>query len=304
MKRNLGQYYTVGNPFEHAAFIRWLSSLPTNVVLEPFAGSMNIPSLLKPHELVWHGYDISPGCPGVVQQDTLTHFPEGFQVVITNPPYLAKNSATRLGMSAEFGGFDDLYKRCLDLMLSNCDYVAAIVPNSFLTSEVFTERLTDVISLPQKMFDDTDCPSCLALFSSKPSSDFDVYKQHQFLGKYSALKAAEQSFQTDVAHDWVFNDSEGYIGLRAVDSTKGKDVMFVPGETVPSGVKPTNRSWTRISGPRVDGIIEKANKILSDYRNQTHDVFLTSFRGTTKQNDFRRRLSWDKARLILNLACK
>ena len=41
--------------------------------------------------------------------------PEGYDFIITNPPYLAKNSSTRKGFSwHKDNKYDDLYKFCLE----------------------------------------------------------------------------------------------------------------------------------------------------------------------------------------------
>lgn len=304
MKRERGQYFTTGNPFNHPLFEGWLSRLPTTKVIEPFAGSMNIPGLVG-KDLQWYGYDIQPSAPGVIERDTLNSFPVGYDVAITNPPYLAKNSATRLKMDIDFGRHDDLYKLSLERMLDNCGYVAAIIPNTFLTQKDFFDRLVGVVSLTSKMFDDTDCPACLALFVPETSPDFKIYKKQQLIGDYSVLKEKNKIIQTSIIQPWKMNDPTGYIGLKAIDGTKERDIKFVDGETIePSSINSTNRSWTRISGPKSSGIIERANVLLDEYRDQTHDVFMSSFRGLRKDGDFRRRLSWDQAKMILNSVCK
>jgi hypothetical protein len=99
MKRELGQYYTVGNPFSLKPFQKWVreSNAKNEVVLEPFAGANNIIALL--HRLnyakYFKSYDIVPNSNDVIYRNSLEDFPVGYKVCITNPPWLAKNSATR-----------------------------------------------------------------------------------------------------------------------------------------------------------------------------------------------------------------
>ena len=77
-------------------------------------------------------FDIYTADREVKQRDTIKSFPKGFEVSITNPPWLTRNSATRKVLPFAQSNFDDLYKHCLDLCIRHCIYVAALVPASFL----------------------------------------------------------------------------------------------------------------------------------------------------------------------------
>lgn len=319
-KREKGQYFTITNPFDLNVFKQWLKNIPNLcTVLEPFAGSNNIVNLV--HELGitldWKCYDIdtsfvnnAPDYP-IIQQDTIENFPKGFDVVITNPPYLAKNSATRRHLEYKYPEYDDLYKKCLEVMLYNCKYVAAIIPESFITSNLFHNRLFGVISLTCKMFDDTDCPVCLALFvpenlkTNNDKNDFTIYQLDKYIGKYSTLKQ-NLIFTNDVLN-WKFNDTLGSIGILCVDNTQQESIQFVEGTIINSdSIKVSSRAFTRVSGlpDNVELIqfINMCNNILNDYRSTTNDVFLTSFKGLRKDGKYRRRLDFKTAKQIMNLA--
>ena len=158
-KRASGRYYTRGNPFQLKPFQTWAKALnlEQQMVLEPFAGAKHIPQLTDAAHLrcrEWAFFDIAPGAKGVVQRDTLADFPKGFNVCITNPPWLARNSATRRGLPfPEATRYDDLYKYALEQCLTHCDWVAAIIPEAFIRSCLFLERLHDFISLvPQRHY--------------------------------------------------------------------------------------------------------------------------------------------------------
>ena len=110
-------------------------------------------------------YDINPGSPEVKKRDTTQYFPQGYKLIITNPPYLAKNSACRKKIEFVNTKHDDLYKLCLEIMLKNCDYVGAIIPASFINADLFLDRLHSYTLLSSQMFMDTENPICLALFS-------------------------------------------------------------------------------------------------------------------------------------------
>lgn len=307
-KKQLGKYYTTTNPFDLSVFKDWFYSIP-NVseltIIEPFAGSNNIVKLMNVSN-DWECYDISP-TDNIVpkykieKRDTINNFPKGSHISITNPPYLAKNSATRSGLDYAGDPYDDLYKKCLDVLLSNVDYVAAIIPESFITSGLFQDRLCTFISLTCKMFDDTECPVCLSLFSKDSTSDFKVYRMDEFLGNYKDFTCF-RPVNTKL-YNWTFNDPVGEIGIYCIDNTKGNTIQFIKGDNIDSTlVKPTSRSMTRVHGPEIKNIplfLEKCNNLLSWFRNNTYDVFLTTFKGLRDDGLYRRRLDFDTARAIM-----
>ena len=156
-KRATGRYYTRGNPFLSTPFRAWAATLNLNqqTVLEPFAGDNSIPRLIREAQLQcrdWALFDIEPAAPAVQQRDTLADFPTGFDVCITNPPWLARNSATRRGLPFPSDTqHDDIYKYALEKCLTHCKWVAAIIPEAFIRNGLFLHRLRDFVSLvPRK----------------------------------------------------------------------------------------------------------------------------------------------------------
>ena len=145
IKRREGRFYTAGDPFGHPAFLSWaeFACLSQQTVLEPFAGRNGLIRLLQRRNLCsgFASFDIRPGAPEVLTRDTLVDFPSGFEACVTNPPWLAKNSARARGIEFPFTKHDDLYKVALEQCLNNCDWVAALVPESFIRSHGFRERL-------------------------------------------------------------------------------------------------------------------------------------------------------------------
>ena len=118
-----GQFFTITSPFNHDLFFRWyelIENVESEIFIEPFAGSNNIIKMIEeldlPQSKGWKTYDIDPPSYNAVpefnvfKQDTIEDFPKGHKVGITNPPYLAKNSATRRNMPFPDTEFDDLYK--------------------------------------------------------------------------------------------------------------------------------------------------------------------------------------------------
>ena len=320
-KRANGQYYTRGNPFQLDPFRKWAeaSDLQRQTVLEPFAGAKDIARLIDSAHLSchdWAFYDIEPGAKGINQRDTLTDFPAGFKVCITNPPWLARNSATRRGLPYPANTcYNDLYKYALEKCITHCQWVAAIIPEAFIRSGLFLERLCDFISLvPQKqhnaykrngergissMFEDTEHPVGLALFAPKTTPDVNLWRNNQLLGKLRELRRHLPISSRN--RSIVFNEPKGNLGLIAIDNTLSASIRFCsPAELGEYQVRQQCRSKTKIGVPwRVD--IDELNTRIIEIREKTHDVFLTAFKGLRRDGCYRRRLDWGLARAIINV---
>lgn len=319
-KRANGQYYTRGNPFQLEPFRKWAenSELNHQTVLEPFAGAKDIARLIESTHLTcqdWAFYDIEPGENGINQRDTLTDFPTGFNVCITNPPWLARNSATRRGLPFPKNTcYNDMYKIALEKCLTYCQWVAVIIPEAYIRSGLFSDRLCDFISLvPQtqhqinkrksmkeisNMFEDTEHPVGLALFTPDITLDINVWRNNQLLGKLTELRRHLPTSSRN--RNIVFNEPDGNLGLIAIDNTISASIRFCPpSELGDYTVRDHCRSITKIGVPwRVD--INPLNKHLATIREKTHDVFMTAFKGLRRDGCYRRRLDWALARAIID----
>lgn len=323
-KRVHGQFFTTTNPFNVDPFHKWIKAIPgfrKATVLEPFAGANNIVCMLNDlgYVLNWSCFDIAPVNDDfnasdiqVIARNTLTDYPNTpHKLAITNPPYLASYSAKRLGLPFPNIGHDNVYKEALDVMLRNTPFVAAIIPESFITQKLFHSRLQTVISLTCRMFEDTEMPVCLALFvpeeEKTEKNNFRIYAENRFLGSYLELQSALEPYQGP-GLPWKFNDPLGAIGLRAVDTQKGATIKFVPGEEIKSLIQSSSRLITRISCPLPEkvvlGIISESNSLLADRREKTKDTFMTAFKGLRTDGAYRRRLDFTQARDLLNLAAQ
>lgn len=324
-KRAKGRYYTRGNPFQLKPFHAWATAanLKQADILEPFAGAKDIPKLIDATGLrcrSWTFYDIQPDAKDIVQRDTLADFPTGFDVCITNPPWLARNSATRRGLPFPTETrYDDLYKSALQQCLTHVKWVAAIVPEAFIRSGLFGQRLCDFISLVPHaqtittaeengnhdiatMFEDTEHPVGLALFAPEPTPDVRVWRNNQRLGGLDELRRYLPARSSN--REIVFNDPNGTLGLIAIDNTRTASIRFCPpAELEGYPIRSQCRSITKIGVPwRVE--IDRLNARLATIREKTHDVFLTAFKGLRRDGYYRRRLDWALARAILDTESK
>ena len=305
-KKELGQYYTTTNPFTFKGFIEWLEFIPNlenEILLEPFAGANNIPYMLKDRLSKWSCFDICPEYK-IITRDTLKNFPVGYNVVITNPPYLGKSAAKRKKIKYDYP-YDDLYKYALKIMLDNSKYVAAIIPETFIISGEFRERLYSVISLSCRMFEDTSCPVCLAMFIPDKTNDFKIYRLNEFIGTYNSLMNHNVVCNSSI--NWEFNNPAGSIGICCIDNSITDSIYFCDGDLISSNkIKNSSRSYTRVSG-LPEGIDKQefiilCNEILSRYRLLTKDIFMASFKCLRRDGVYRRRLDFKTARNILNKA--
>ncbi len=312
-KRARGRYYTRGNPFDLPPFLRWAeqAGLPDSCVLEPFAGANNIIKTLKKLGLCgsFKSYDLEPTDKTVEKRDTIARFPQGFEVCVTNPPWLARNSATRRGLPFAGTRYDDLYKHCLELCLNHCEYVAALIPASYLQSRLFQDRLQTYILLHDTIFNDTENPVCLSLFgglplpSGKPTGRVDIYYDADYIGTLASLMAKLPKQKND--RRVKFNDPKGDLGFISFDNTKKPSIHFCRAEEIEDyPIKESSRFITRISGNfgSLSGLIDRLNEQVSAFRKETHDVFLTPFKGMREDGEYRRRMDYALARRFINAA--
>jgi len=311
-KLSRGVFYTQGNPFVFEAFRRWYAAArPRMPLLEPFAGVGRIPKLVAEagFEASWDLYDIDRRLAGVRHNDSLASYPQGYEMTITNPPYLSLHQAKRKGLGVrreDFRGYPSLYLVAVKEALEACPYVAMIIPESFITSGYFRERLEHFVSLPFQMFDDTEMPTALVMWGPEESDDFEIWRADQRLGRYSQLGAEPEA--TPCAERLRFNDRQGTVGLRAIDDTRKPTIRFCPAsEIAPERIKHTSRMLTRISVKdleqgREPELIDAANQLLWEWRERTEDVLLTAFKGVREDGRFRRRLDFARARALLSQA--
>ena len=304
-KRQLGQYYTETNPFDHPAFISWACSarLRDECVLEPFAGANSLIQHLEEMGLCrsFTSYDIEPADERVMFRNTLESFPEGYSVCVTNPPWLARNSASVRGLPFPSCRYDDLYKLALKRCLENCGHVAALVPESFIRAGLFQARLSTFVSLTSKLFPDTGHPVGLALFGPNQFGDVRVWSGETEIGLLSSLERLRPRPKGD-GPAIRFNQPDGNVGLIALDGVIGPSIRFCDVEELDGYVvKPSGRHITKI---RVEGTIDipACNEVLRHFRELTQDVLLTSYKGIRRDGRYRRRLDWPAARGIIHHA--
>lgn len=304
-KKVRGQYYTTNNPFSHPAFAVWANEarLKDRTILEPFAGSNSLIHHLQSIDLCksFRSFDIEPANSSVEYRDTLVDFPTGYDVCVTNPPWLARNIATYKKIHFPKSIYSNLYQIAIENCLRYCNWTAALVPESFIRANIFRERLVSFVSITRCLFVDTGHPVGMALFAPVKVPDTEIWTGNQRVGMLSELEAT-YPVPDPKGPAVSFNEPDGNVGLIALDNTVGASIRFCPVEELSDyEVKPTGRHITKL---QVDGSIRICawNDFLNKFRKNTQDVLMTCYKGIRKDGHYRRRLDWQLARGIIHNA--
>lgn len=316
-KQQLGQFFTVKELWLKPQILDFIKSSGCDVAYDPFAGAGN---LLEVAQSIGFskikGVDIDENLSWN-KNDSLISIPKiDNSIILTNPPYLAKQSASRLKIDLtkyfSKSTYDDVYLIALDKMIEVSKYVVAIIPESFINSNYAQKNLLHSVTvLEENPFADTENPVCVACFDGikKDFSEIKVYKSDQYVNTLANIYKIRIEPQKNIPI--FFNDLNGWLGLRAVDNTDDKTfITFDFKENIKYDwehkIKVSSRHITLIN---VDvpvnqrhKFIKKANCLLNQIRQQSADILLTPFKGNTKKGIRRRRLDFRLARAIIEKA--
>ena len=252
--------------------------------------------------------------------------------VLTNPPYLAKNSAKRMDAPAQSyfrpgavlpltnehtSTLDDLFKLAIEQTLAQYDDSVWIVPESVVQDVEhlphWKARLHSLTVLEDNPFTDTEHPVCVLVFSASQANG-ELWKNDTRLGSYQDIWCLHNETRSSPrdATAMQFNSPTGNLGYRAVDGTKADGSMrirFCLGDELGydrQRIKVSSRHLTYVDvdleGDELVAVIEEANRQIEAYRAATQDVFLTAFMGNTKTGVRRRRMDYFLARRLFNAA--
>ena len=312
-KRILGQYFTKSDFWLKDHILNFIKSSKARIAFDPFAGDGD---LLKAAEEIGfktvRGFDIDPSF-GWEQNDSLLHIPKiENSLILTNPPYLTNYSAKRKGIYENVGKYfdsceyDDLYQLAIEKCLAN-DFGVMIVPETFINSTFPKNRLASITIIEDMLFRDTENPVCVICFDSRQKSydEIKIYKNDMPLGNLAQYER-QRKYPTN-NFSIKFNCPTGQIALRAVDTTDPqKLIAFMKPEHLDydlSTIKESSRMITLIEvaadNALIDKLIHQSNKILGEFREKTHDILLSPFKGNKKNGERRRRLDYFTARAIL-----
>ena len=208
-------------------------------------------------------------------------------VCVTNPPYLGKSSAKRLGIkdvSKYFKQFDDLYLEALYKCYNYYNAGLMIVPESFISYLLNTETgdnnlslsgITNIVSLYENPFNDTEVPVCVITWDHRKATYFmvnnslvlnttaivtidDIPDACMQMIKLVRIRRqyTNNSAIDNIKQNIKFNDPNGCIGLVAYDSyiANKKPIQFCSIDKLPfdkNTVSKESRMNTIISIPAI-----------------------------------------------------
>lgn len=316
-KKKLGQYFTKKDLWLKPQIIEFIKNSKCAIAYDPYAGNGDLLKASLGYGITkTKGLDIDKNLKWEFN-DSLKRIPHvDNAIIITNPPYLTKYSASRKDINIDreyFKYHTDLYQLAIDKMLEAQDFVVTIVPETYINSKFFEKNLSRVYSvtiLTENPFDDTENPVCIVCFDNiqKVPPAVKVYADGEYLNDYSYFKALRMTPKNN--YSVRFNVQDGKLALRAVDlSTNDKKIRFYKKEELNydlSKIGNSSRLVTIIdldcSDIDIAELVSECNRLLEDYRNRTKDVTLSPFKGNTKEGKRRRRLDYRTARCIIEEA--
>ena len=320
-KRSLGQFFTEGDSWLLPQIEDFIKSSGASEVYDPFAGSGCLLQTIENRIggfSRYVGLDVDPTLSWE-RNDSLRNIPSRPNaIIVTNPPYLSNYSAARKKLDkstlAYFDSteYDDLYLLALDKMIAAQDWVVAIIPETFVNSPYRRkDRLQSITILQSNPFNDTETPVVVACFDSK-SKSFDQIKVFKDADFVSTLQKVEDSRIHPSNNVRIqFNDPNGWLGVRCVDTTDPADTLhFDYKENIDydwdAGIKVSSRLLTLLSVDiPVDvrsQFILSCNNILASLRQTSADVIFSPFKGNMKNGTRRRRLDFATCRAIVERA--
>ena len=317
-KIKLGQFFTKATLWLKPQVEDFIKNSHCSVAYDPFAGGGDL--LKAASEIIGFkktkGLDIDESLNWEFN-DSLLNIPHvDNAIIITNPPYIAKQSASRkkIDLSKYFSTspYDDVYLIALDKMLAAQKYVVAIIPESFINSSYKLKRkIQSITILEENPFEDTENPVCVVCFDGicKGYDEIAVYKNDKLVNTLEKI----QNIRIEPNHTIkiTFNTLKGWLGLRAIDSTDDKTfICFDYKDNFEydweSNIKVSSRHFSLIDIDVPDkhrgAFINRCNEIIKKVRIDSSDILLTPFKGNTKKGVRRRRLDFRLARAIMEIA--
>ena len=318
-KTLLGQFFTKDELWLKPQIVDFIKSTGCHTAFDPFAGGGHLLEVAKKLGLKKTiGYDIDDNL-GWTKNDSLISIPHisDDTIIITNPPYLSNYSAARKGIIGQVKKYfdsttyDDLYLLALDNMLKSQKYIVAIIPETFINSNFKKKNyLHSITILEENPFDDTDTPVIVACFDGKYKNFFNIsiYKNQTKVIDLGTLEESRLQPKNNV--DMDFNNKNGWLAVRCVDTTNPNDKLrFDRKENISynweKGIKVSSRLLTLIDVNvpinKRDAFIKKCNTLLSQLRINTNDIIFSPFKGNMKNGHRRRRLDFKTCRAIIEI---
>jgi hypothetical protein len=302
-KKELGQFFTRGTSWMRPHITAFINSVKFHTVVDPFAGDGDLLKVF-PDTINKIGYDIDSSLSWPIN-DSLSSIPKHDALCVTNPPYLAKVSSSRMknqytmNIFSSNPGFDDLYLIGLHNCINTYSYGIAIIPETYQLSPLKSKRLISLTILEDNPFIDTAIPVVVICWGPDEQDDYEIYCDDLHLGKNSTFVNKIPSMKGFKKEKIKFNDPNGNLGIRGID-----DIRYCEPSEIKGAIKESSRAHTKVTiNTNIDIklIIDEANRILTTFRKETYDTQLAPFKGN-KDGKRRRRLDFSIARAIIETA--
>jgi len=312
---DLAQHFTTSDKWLVKPVKDFIKSHCQHGVIDPYAGDCSLWTALKKigvDDFIGLDIDVNMVNGVVAYNDSLVSIPATGRLVVTNPPYMSKCTATRYGSRFyqyfENTSLTDIYLLAIEKCLDSHENVVAIIPETFLLNGAFQDRLAIIAIIEKKIFQNTDCPVLVACWHGDDSkgSQAKVYKNQQYLFTLGELKGMDK--RPHKKNTITFNIQQGNIGLRGIDSTHSDRIIFCKPEELnyDRKMKVSSRLVSIIDVPGVvgkeDAFLAACNEILEKYREDTCDLLMAPFKGNNKKGQRRRRIDYRTARAIMEEA--
>ncbi|UUD36224.1 hypothetical protein NPA08_00060 [Mycoplasmopsis citelli] len=315
-----GQFFTTRNVFKNnLVFINFMNTfnLWDKKLLEPFAGSNLLINFIQEYNtnIKYDSFDIQPQNKLVKQNDSLNNwFYKDYDYIITNPPYLSKHSAKRMGIIVDnLEEFDDLYKISIYKCIKNIRFTIAIIPATLITSnrkcdQKIISKLVAFQLIPNKNnFKDTQHPVAIAYFDNQKSdSDFLIYEDNNLINSFKKLKEIQSKILSK-KNDWsvIFNNEENpNLSVICCDNTKNTSNISFQNKNFLANInsKSSNRHKVKISvSTQINSlIIKRLNDKINELRNNQCEYLWATFKGVSQNGKYRRRIDFKTLRRIIN----
>lgn len=316
-KIELGQFFTIKNSWLKPQIKNFITNSKSKTLCDPFAGNgdlLNAIDFCKFEQIV--GFDIDPNLKWTLN-DSLLNIPSfPSSLILTNPPYIKKHSATRkkIDLNKYFVHtiYDDIYLMALDKCLESSKNVVAIVPESFINSRYKKMNLLKSITiLEENPFLDTEIPVCVICFDGieKPLREIQIFKNDVLINNFEDLQNLKLKPKNNIPI--LFNDKQGWLALRGVDGIVEKNkIKFGLKQDIKydweQNIKISSRHFSLINVcvdiDNKEKFIKILNNTLAELRSQSSDAIFTPFMGNMKNGTRRRRLDFKLARAIIEKA--
>ncbi|CRX37086.1 hypothetical protein HEPPS_02910 [Candidatus Hepatoplasma crinochetorum] len=324
-KKKLCQYFTKEKFWIYEDILNIIKKNNFKEILDPFAGNCDLLKLkIFKNIEIKKGFDVDYFYlnKNISFNDSLIKIPKQNKskcIIVTNPPYFSKISASTKKNKDIFFYFEknkkyhDIYMFAIENSLKATRYSIFIIPETFLflKNNPFEKNIISVNIIEKKIFLDTNFPVISVLFDAeKEILDYKIYKNGKFLftkSKLNNFKTKNLNSKLNIKKDLIsFNNPSGKIFLKCIDGfNKDRKIYFdlLENNSKKIIIKNSSRSETiiNINLQNLDfqEIIKLSNLKLNFLRNETNDLIFSPFKGNNEINKRRRRLDFITARKIL-----